>query len=60
MAANLTEKERTFLTLKYGEKYRTQIIEAWHDDGGVGFTETERRIIIEWLQRMAGIRKDKK
>lgn len=53
--ANITEKERTFLVLKYGEHYRIKIIDAWYADSSVNFGETERKIVLEWHKRMGGI-----
>lgn len=56
MSNNLTEKERTFLVLKYGGHYRTRIIDAWYASNTAQFAEVERKIVIDYIRRTAGIK----
>lgn len=53
--SGITEKERTFLALKYGEEYRTVILDAWFADNSVHFSKTEKKIVLECFRSLAGV-----
>ena len=52
---NLSEKDRTFLALKYGPGYLTQLIDKWHQSEEDNFTDLERKIVLDWHRRIAGL-----
>lgn len=51
------DKDDTFLRLKYGANYETEMFNRWLTQEDASFREKDKAMIVESLQQLAGITK---